>query len=153
MDIVAIEKCLGRHSEEDQVRKLLTFFSITTKPKLPRNETDAYASAPLSGIELTFTVESEIQSAERYPEGALVLVNVRFYGVATGEFVPYAGELPNGLRFGLSKAELIARMGEPSWTNESLRRFRWDSAERRLMTVLDENERLEICSIQHVPTR
>lgn len=153
MNTVDIENCLGRHSEEDLVRKLMMFFSIATKPKLPRKETDAYASAPASGIELTFTVESEIESAKHYPEGALVLVNVRFYGVATGEFVPYSGELPKGLRFGSSKTELIARMGEPNWSNESLRRFRWDSLNQRLMAVFDDNERLEICSIQHVPKR
>lgn len=151
MDIEKIENCVGQHGGQDSVVELLKSFGVLSKPKLSGGKTDACEATPKHGVDLTFTLESEIAGASSYPESALALVNACFYGVATSEFTPYFSELPLGQTFGLSKDALFKRLDSPSGTNESSRRFRWNEPYRRLMLVSNEGDLLELCSIQFVP--
>ncbi len=126
-DMNDLVNLLGRYFGEPEIAQFLSDFNITAVPKLKRGDITVTVSNKESGIEATFRDADalDVQTRE-YPEGALVLSNVRFYGVETDDFAPYTGPLPLGVTFGASKQKLIDRLGAPARDNLRLRQVRWD---------------------------
>jgi hypothetical protein len=89
------------------------------------------------GVELTFYPESRVKIRLReYPEGALVLYNIRFYGRKARLFRPFEGQLPLGLQFGASKDSLIKDCGPPDTEIPDLGLMRWDRQCHSLFAML-----------------
>jgi hypothetical protein len=125
----------------------LDHFSIEGAPKLKKGEDTAYLSNPDRGVELTFVDAESLDDASRYPDGALVLANIRFYGIPGHAFSPYGGDLPDGLQFGEAKDELLQRLGTPSWVGMNGTKLRWDNNHVRLIVSLNESNKVEIVSL------
>ena len=106
---------IGCFFNEAPVTQLLTQFDISEKPRLPRNDDVAYLSDKVKGIEVAFTDASTLDepfaSARSYPEGALVLTSVDFFGRPGRKFAVYQGELPVELRFGMSRKDVEKLLG------------------------------------------
>ena len=150
LDINFIRQTLGKYYDQPDVDTLLSNFEIKEKLKLKKGEVDAYLSSKKHGIEITFSIESSLKERTQttYPDGALVITNIRFYGVSTSDFDVYQGVLPSGIFFRNSKKELESTLGTSSWRNPILNSYRWKNSEYQLMAVLNDEEELEICSIQ-----
>ena len=139
---------LGFYYGEDKLENLLKSFNISEQPTLPRGETDAYLLKEASGIELTFSDSESLNSPERnYPDGALVLVNIRYYGRKIGKFSIYQGALPYGIKFNLKKPVLLTLLGEPEWKNPEESRLRWIRENHRIHVTLSQNEEVAIVSV------
>ena len=139
---------LGIYSGEANLGDLLKSLNIHEQPILARGETDTYLSKETAGIELTFSDSETLKSPERdYPDGALVLVNIRYYGKQIGQFSIYQGVLPYGIKFGLKKAALLTLLGEPEWKNPQESRLRWIRENHRVHVTLSHNEEVAVVSV------
>ncbi len=139
---------LGCYHGETKLDALLAALDINEPPILPRGDTDTYLSNEAAGIELTFSDSASLSAPQRdYPDGALVLVNIRYYGRRLDEFSIYQGNLPYGLTFGLNKYELIALLGEPEWRNPEGFRLRWIRGHHRVHVTVSKSERAIIVSL------
>jgi hypothetical protein len=118
---------LGKYFGETELSLFLTELEITGKPKLKRGESTTHLSNESHGIELTFRDTDTLRVNTRdYPDGALALCNVRFYGTQIGSYQPFVGQLPFGVIFGDSKSALLSKIGVPAEDDEDLRLLRWD---------------------------
>jgi hypothetical protein len=118
---------IGDYLGEPRVASVLKHLGIEKPPKKPRGERSVnFPSAPL-GVEIAFTDEGSLDVPNaRYPEGALVLSSVRFYGPGSNEFKPYPGTLPYELSFDMRLADVSKRLGAPAFSNEFIGTYRWD---------------------------
>ena len=140
---------LGKYFGESEITELLSELDVQEKPKLKRGDDTTFLSKPTKGIELTFEdSEALITSAREYPEGALVLSNIRFYGVKTDEFSLFQDKLPFNVNFGDDKNTLISKLGQPVLSNPSGTKMRWDSQAVSMFASLNQSGHLEIFSIQ-----
>lgn len=138
---------LGYYYGETNIDTLLAALGINEPPILPRGDNNAHLSNEIKGIELTFSDSESLSTPQRdYPDGALVLANIRFYGRKIEEFSIYQGELPYGIRFGLNKSELISLLGEPEWRNPEENRLRWIRGNHRVHVTLSKSEEAVIVS-------
>jgi len=141
---------IGLYYGEPQLEDLLSKLNISAKPKLKRGDDTTYLSSHELGVELTFEdADSLSQPRREYPDGALVLSNIRFYGVPTGLFSAFKGTLPRGIQFGTKRQELISALGEPDWAAPSGRKFRWEKDIVWLLISMSDRDEAEIVSLQH----
>lgn len=141
------EKFLGKYFGEQPIGELLTHFAIAGAPKLKKGEDTAYLSSLERGVELTFVDSESLDDAAKYPDGALVLGNIRFYGIPGHKFSPYVGGLPAGLKFGETKDDVQLRLGAPNWSGLNGSKLRWNLASVRLIVSFDANGKAEIISL------
>jgi hypothetical protein len=141
---------IGLYYGEPQLEDLLLKFHISEKPKLAQGDDTTYLSNRELGLELTFEdADSLEQPFREYPDGALVLSNIRFYGTSSEDFSPFKGELPNGIQFGTKRQELISTLGNPDWTGMLNTKLRWNKGLSWLLVSLNDNDEAEIVSLQH----
>jgi hypothetical protein len=140
---------LGHYFGEPEIEKLLSDFNITAVPRLKRGETTDIVVNEALGIEVTFRDARALDvRTKQYPKGALVLSNIRFYGVRTEDYVPYTGELPLGMKFGASRQMLMNQFGTPAWDSSALQSIRWDFDGYCIFVTLDDNGRMIIFDVQ-----
>ncbi|AHB57783.1 TPA: hypothetical protein ACRND3_006471 [Pseudomonas aeruginosa] len=138
---------LGYYYGEEELNLLLNALAIAEVPVLPRGDTDTYLLKESAGIELTLSDAESLKFSERdYPDGALVLTNVRYYGKKIGEFSIFQGALPYGIKFGQTKPDLISLLGEPEWKNPDESRLRWVRGSHRIHVTLDNDGKVVIFS-------
>jgi hypothetical protein len=101
-------KFLGKNCAEQSVGELLRHFGITDVPRLKRGDDTTYLSSHERGVELTFVDSESLDDLDRYPHGALVLANIRFYGMPGHKFSRYVGDLPQGLQYKNRKTEIVS---------------------------------------------
>lgn len=141
---------IGMYYGEPKVDDLLSQLMILDKPKLKRGDDTTYLSNHELGVELTFEdAESLDQPRREYPDGALVLTNIRFYGISVGLFSAFKGTLPHGIEFGTKREELLSNLGEPGWISSSGNKFRWETEEPWLLVSMNDRGEAEILSLQH----
>lgn len=132
---------IGRYFGETEITELMQKLDLIGKPKRKRGEDDAYVMAPDIGIELGFTDEEALEppllDAREYPDGALVLTNVEFFGRRSGNYIPHSGNLPDGLIFGMTKQEVQNLFGAPHkmYLGEDV--FKWICDERALICTFE----------------
>ncbi|WP_157671081.1 hypothetical protein [Chitinibacter sp. GC72] len=119
---------IGKYFGEPELGLLIDQLEMTEAPKIPRGNIDAYLQNHSKGIELTSTDENglDIKTLRQYPEGVLVLSNIRFYGSEVNEFNQFEGQLPMNLIFGEDKADSLNKLTTPVWINSAKTKFRWD---------------------------
>ncbi len=143
------EGLIGLYFGESSLAAWLAHLGIRDTPRLERGEDTAYLSNKGLGIELTFEDSESLDEPDReYPDGALVLVNIRFYGTGIGDFSPFDGELPRGLEFGVNQSELVERFGRPDWVSASGKKLSWEKPDCWFQVNLDKDNRVEIVSLQ-----
>jgi hypothetical protein len=149
---VELVAALGRAWNAPEVRDLQAAFRIAAadkQPYLPRGEFDAYRQNRKLGIELTFSLADGVKvPLHGYPADTLVLSNIRFYGPGNRTHDAFTGELPFGLRFGDSKAALIARLGPPDSDATDIAPMRWDTARYALFAQLGDDGTLRRLALQ-----
>lgn len=120
------------------------------KPKIPKGDVDAYVKNHDEGVELTFTDERalDVKAGREYPEGALVLSNIRFYGAPTNDFKIFNGILPMSLSFGDIKEKLLEKLMSPAWLNSKQSSMRWDFEGYCLFCDFDADQKLDTICIQ-----
>lgn len=138
MDLSNVTQLLGAFYPEAQLKQFLGLLGFSEKPQLPRDSTSTHLLRYDLGIEIILTGERYLDKPLRdYPEGALVLENISFYGAKSSEFSQFNGILPHGLQYGLTLKQLSAVFGEPAWFDEELAKARWDLAEYAVFVDFD----------------
>jgi hypothetical protein len=118
---------IGDYFGEPRVALVLKHLGIEKTPKKPRGERSVNFSSESLGVEIAFTDEGSLDVPNpRYPEGALVLSSVRFYGPGSREFKQYTGRLPHELSFDMRLADVSKLLGAPAFSNEFIGTYRWD---------------------------
>jgi hypothetical protein len=149
---------LGRYHGERELKEFLASLGVEGEPVLEDDYSTFLHNHEL-GIELTFKPKESLRVPLReYPKGALVLYNIRFYGVHAGPFQPYSGKLLFGLKFGALKQSVIGQLGPPDSETAALpipdselnrvRSMRWDRDRYALFATLSEEDRLAVFSLQ-----
>ena len=144
-------KLLGLTSDDEKIRKFLSDFGITQKPKLKKGDFDAIVMNEKLGIEITFTDERYLDvKSNDYEEGALVLSNVRMYGDGNDTFKLFSPELPLGLRFDLNRKEAFEKIGQkPARDNKETAKARWDFKNYCLFLTFDKKySKIRIVAVQ-----
>lgn len=143
-------KYIGLYFGEQSLSDWLARLGIQEKPRLKRGDDTTFLANRSQGIELSFEDSEFLSRPQRaYPDGALVLSNIRFYGVETDDFSVYTGELPFGIRFAEDKANVVSRIGVPEAENPKGTKLRWNKDGILLFVSLDDNNRVAVVSIQH----
>ena len=146
IDVIAALGCTGG---ERALRDLLAALRIAGKPVVKRGDITAFLQNRKLGVELTFGYAEGLDVPLRdYPPDALVLRNIRFYGPGHSTHAAFAGDLPFGLRFGDTRAALIAKFGPPDADGTDIPPMRWDTARYALYAQLDQNGRLMRLALQ-----
>lgn len=149
MNISTLTQAIGSFFGEEPVRQFLDALAVEGAPKLPKGEDTTFLKKSENGLELTFAGERFMTGKTRqYPEGALVLTNVRFYGAGVDDFDAYTGELPYGLNFGATLDDLTKALGTPGWKSPNGQRFRWDQSGHAVFATLGEDAKLQILAVQ-----
>jgi len=140
---------LGTYWDEAPLRAFLTSLGISGAPKVKRGDKAGFLHANALGVELTFYREESIRVKLRdYPEGALVLYNIRFYGEKSGSLERYEGALPFGLRFGASRDSLIQDLGPPDSDRPDIPSMRWDTERYSVFANLSGDGSLASLAVQ-----
>lgn len=141
---------IGLYYGEPLLADLLSQLNISEKPKLERGDDTAYVSNHALGVELTFKDEHALNQPRReYPEGALVLSNMRFYGVPTEGFSVFRGALPRGIQFGATRQQVISAFGTPDRASLSGDLLSWEEDVAWFQIAFGDNDEVEIVSLQH----
>jgi hypothetical protein len=146
IDVIA---ALGRTLGEPELRDLLAALRIEAKPAVKRGDITAFLHNRKLGVELTFGYAEGLDVPLRdYPPDALVLRNIRFYGPGSSTHAAFTGDLPFGLRFGDTRAALIAKFGPPDADGANIPPLRWDTAGYALYAQLGEDGGLTRFALQ-----
>jgi hypothetical protein len=146
-------KLLGLFYGEEELSSLLSELSLTTKPKIARGDRDVSLVASDAGVELTFTGERALDVKLReYPDGALVLSNVFFHTHADGAIKAYMGELPSPLAKTMNKQQVIASLGQATWTKPDGALLRWDMDKHCKSVKFSDSGEMSLVGVQ-LPNR
>lgn len=127
MNLSDVTSLLGAYYPETQLVGFLAALGFSDEPRLPKDSMSTYLSRNDLGIEITLTGERYLDDPRRtYPEGALVLKNIRLYGADDPDFAAFVGILPIGLQFGATLEQLSSSIGKPDWFDEDLAKARWN---------------------------
>lgn len=149
MDISTVAQTLGAYFGEEPINNLLRELAVEGSPKLLKGEDTTFLHKSENGLELTLTGERFLTAPLReYPEGAVVLTNIRFYGEGVDGFKAYTGKLPYDLKFGENLTDLTNALGHPGWVSPNGRRFRWDQNGHAVFATLGADARLQMLAIQ-----
>lgn len=142
-------KFLTQYYGEKNLKKFLNKLNIYKIPNPLSNACDdTYLKNKKAGIELTFSHPESIKEGKRkYPAGALVLSNIRYYGARIGKFHVYKEKLPYGIKFGQMKSDLFPILGKPEWKNPEESRLRWILNNHTLHITLNNENRVIIVSL------
>ena len=138
---------VGDYFGEPRVATLLKHLGVDKKPKISRGERSTnFVCKPL-GVEISFTNESSLDvSNARYPDGAVVLSSVRFYGPGSEEFEQYSESLPHALSFEMGVADVSKRLGNPAFSNEFIGTYRWDLPRHCIFVDCEEGKKItQVC--------
>ena len=115
MELFDYIKFLGMYWGEYGLQPLVESIKIIKPPKIAKGETDGYLLFKKLGVELIFTDERSLNiPSKSFPEGAMVLSNITFYLAKKDGYHPYTGKLPDGMKLGASKTEIIKVFGLPN---------------------------------------
>jgi hypothetical protein len=140
---------LGFYYGEKELELLFTELAIKAAPKIKRDEITTHSVSKELGVVLTFRRERflDVQLRE-YPEGALVLSNILFYGVKNPTCKVWKGKLPYDVTFGQNKDALIKRLGVPEIDDSEMNIMRWDKEGHAVFADMNDDLALEIFSVQ-----
>ncbi len=141
---------LGLSSEHPDVQAFLKSIQATP-PNLPDGDIDVNTSAPAKGLTLVFTDESAHTNNDDLAlgEGELLLTNITFLTSRSKGFDTYAGALPFGARFDMTRAELRALLGQPEESDDDLCLDRWTvDGIWFFATYADDFSELKDCAVQ-----
>lgn len=144
-----VTSLLGAFYPEVSLKQFLDGLGFLGIPTLPRDSTSTYLLRHDLGIEITLTGERYLDNPSRvYPEGAIVLENVRFYGAENSSFTKFGDELPHSLQFGLTLKQLSGVLGDSIWFDEELAKARWDFEGYTMAADFDEHGCADVYSFQ-----
>lgn len=159
MSILNYVKFLGNYYGEQQFNDLLLGFGISKPPKIDRGDITTYLSAKKIGVEFCFRDEKYINNPQKsFPEGALVVSNIRFYGFGVTGYGSYQGAIFSDVTLKSQKKEIIELIGLPnapkfSETGEPLPGenasvFRWDRSDHCLFFAFSKDGAIRNVAIQ-----
>lgn len=149
MNLSNVTSLLGSYYPEAQLRKFLETLGFSEKPQLPKGSMSTHLIREDLGIEITLTGERYLDNPERtYPEGALVLKNIRFYGAGDPDYSPFYGILPHGLQFGSTLEQIYPLIGKPDWFDEDLAKARWKLSDHAVFANFNKNGQSRVYSFQ-----
>lgn len=120
MDSRSIISLLGSRAGEPGVEALFRQLGVKERPKLAKGEFDAHVEAMTKGVSLIFEDEAYLKDEDRpIGQGPLVLVGAFFYSEGHEGFTEFQGELPGNITFSDSGEDVLAKLGEPEWKEES----------------------------------
>ncbi|WP_341645987.1 hypothetical protein [Thauera sp. SDU_THAU2] len=160
MTIFDYVKYLGLYYGEAPLQPLLAELDLAKAPKLARGDMTTYLSAKTKGVELCFDEERSVQiSGKQFPEGALVLSNIRFYGKNNPGYGAYSRCIFPGITLGSTRLDVLHTFGAPNSRKfysdkeelplgESEWKMRWDRADHCVFFTFNEDGLISNISIQ-----
>lgn len=116
MEFFDYVKYLGMYWGEPGIKPLVDALAISKPPKkISKGDEDGFIDQKKIGVCLTFTDERFLKkSSKLFPEGAMVLCNIRVYLTNSNGYKPYAGNLPKGMKLDASKTDVLQALGFPN---------------------------------------
>jgi hypothetical protein len=159
MTILDYVKYLGLYHGEEALQPLLSQLGLAKAPKLAKGDITTHLSAKALGVELCFRDERFVKIPDKqFPEGALVLSNITFYGEGHSGYKTYADVIFPGITWGSTKPEVLRAFGIPnapsfSTTGELLPgeddwNMRWDRADHCLFFTFTDEGQISDAAIQ-----
>jgi hypothetical protein len=107
-------------------------------PVLPQGQFNAYCEMQESGVAIIFTDEAMFEGKGDQPIGVgpLIFTGAFLYSEGKDGYRQYEGVLPKGLQFTDARADVVRKLGRPSWqrarSDGSIAAERWDDEAKRL---------------------
>ena len=152
-DLKRLVSLIGKPSDSAEVGAWLQELNAP-QPKLRSGDTDASIPLPGLGLELCFSDEASFyrRSDLAIGEGALLLTTVFLKSSKVPNFLDYAGNLPGGLAFGDTRAEVHSKLGSPKDEHDFLPTEFWSMDGLELSIDYDDNKtRAEQVTIWIIP--
>ncbi|WP_418648818.1 hypothetical protein ACNQFN_11135 [Thauera butanivorans] len=160
MTIFDYVEYLGLYYGEAPLQPLLTELELTKAPKLARGDSTTYLSAKKKGVELCFDEERSVKiTGKQFPEGALVLSNIRFYGKDNPGYGVYSGCIFLGITMDSTRLDVLHVLGAPDSRKfysdkeelplgENEWKMRWDRTDHCIFFTFNEDGSISNMSIQ-----
>jgi hypothetical protein len=113
-------KFLGMYWGEPGMQPLVDTLKISKPPKIAKGDRTGHLLFKKLGLELTFKDERFVKIPNKvFPEGSVVLCNIRFYLTDEDAYKPYAGALPTCISPNATKVEVLQGLGIPNFPKYS----------------------------------
>jgi hypothetical protein len=111
MDSEIFVACVGKYEDSPEVQALLASMGQKKKLKMPSDDIDVRIDLLTQGVTLIFEPESRKSSQ-------LLMTGVQFFSDAEKDYKTFQGPLPGGVVFAETQAEVIAKLGKPSFSRK-----------------------------------
>lgn len=111
---------IGKTDDSTEVQELLSRLGTTRKPKLKKGELYDHTKFLKQGFVLVFRESEDPKTSQ------LVLADVQIFSDAEHGFKSFDGELPGGIVFSDTRAEVRKKLGKPTRSKDMLRKDFWD---------------------------
>lgn len=142
LTLLSLVPFLGREITDLELQDTLTPLGAKA-PFEPEEVLEShYLELEDAGLSFIFNREDEVRGKLPSPvrNGALVLEHVRAFGGSEKGYARFAGELPEGITFDMSRDAIIDRLGKPDWSSPAFPVDRWHKSDHR-MTVNFQKEK------------
>ena len=150
---------LGMQWGESGMQPLVDYLKIIKAPKISKGDRTGHSLFKKFGVELTFKDEQFINIPGRvFPEGAMVLCNIRFYLQDGDGYKTYKGKLPDGISLPFTKNNAFKLFGVPNFPKYSAAgellsgeddwMMRWDRPKHLIFCSFDDEDRATEFGIQ-----
>ncbi len=142
MDSEEFVACVGKPEDAPEVQRLFAAIGFKKKLKMPKDDIDARIDLLKQGVTLIFEPEGPKSSR-------LVMSGVQFFSDAEEDYKTFQGALPGQVLFSDTQAEVLAKLGKPSFSKKALRYDAWRSS-GRLLTVgyAKKDQRISMVSVE-----
>ena len=128
---------LGKAQSDAGVQKLLRDCDLqNTKIRIKRGESDVAIESEKHGIALNF---AEADDSPAVPEGTLALVTIHAMAPGIQGHTGFAGQLPHGLSFDMTKPQVTKLLGAPVWSSPVLPNHRWVFGAYRMLVCFKDD--------------
>lgn len=126
---------LGREIHDTYLLDKLMYFGAKVPISTEEILDNHYLELKSAGISFAFEKEDEARHPLPYSvtSGALILTSVNAYGASEPGYTPFAGDLPGGITFDMSRAAVAKRLGKPDWSSPMFPVDRWHATDHRLI--------------------
>jgi hypothetical protein len=134
MTSLSFDQYLMKDFASSEMQALLKQLGFNGELKNEEGEPEAYATIPERGVDLLFKDEAYIKNLKRrnIGDGPFLLTAIFFSSGDDPDYKRYAGELPRGLKWTMTRDQALELLGKPD-ESPANGKDRWHAPNHRLI--------------------
>lgn len=149
---IDIEGLLGLEFNNPKIQDAIEYFALPKKrPIIPKGDLNVGIESKTKGVDINFTPIENIEFLNQvdYPEGSLLVTAIFLYRDGVQDHRGFEQNLPQGLSFKDSRADVRKALGDPSWSSPMLPIDRWVFGRYKIVVDFSEDgEQIDTVTLQ-----